>query len=77
MNNWFGVLSPLSKMMMAAVLVFFPVMVNVTRGLVQVEPASLELMRSYAASEWSDPAQGPDPERAAVLLHGAQGRRRR
>ena len=51
MNNWFGVLSPLSKMMMAAVLVFFPVMVNVTRGLVQVEPGSLELMRSYAASE--------------------------
>jgi NitT/TauT family transport system permease protein len=51
LNNWFGVLSPLSKMMMAAVLVFFPVMVNVTRGLVQVEPGSLELMRSYAASE--------------------------
>jgi NitT/TauT family transport system permease protein len=51
MNNWFGVLSPLSKMMMAAVLVFFPVMVNVTRGLVQVEAGSLELMRSYAASE--------------------------
>ena len=53
MNNWFGVLSPLSKMMMAAVLVFFPVMANVTRGLVQVEPAALELMRSYAASEWT------------------------
>jgi NitT/TauT family transport system permease protein len=51
MNNWFGVLSPLSKMMMAALLVFFPVMVNVTRGLVQVDPAALELMRSYAASE--------------------------
>jgi NitT/TauT family transport system permease protein len=51
MNNWFGVLSPLSKMMMSAVLVFFPVMVNVTRGLVLVEPGSLELMRSYAASE--------------------------
>jgi NitT/TauT family transport system permease protein len=53
MNNWFGVLSPLSKMMMAAVLVFFPVMANVTRGLVQVEPAAIELMRSYAASEWT------------------------
>jgi NitT/TauT family transport system permease protein len=53
MNNWFGVLSPLSKMMMAAILVFFPVMANVTRGLVQVEPAALELMRSYAASEWT------------------------
>ncbi len=52
-NNWFGVLNPLSKMMMAAVLVFFPVMANVTRGLVQVEPGALELMRSYAASEWT------------------------
>jgi NitT/TauT family transport system permease protein len=51
MNNWFGVLSPLSKMMMAAVLVFFPVMANVTRGLTQVEPAALELMRSYAATD--------------------------
>lgn len=53
MNNWFGALSPLSKMMMAAALVFFPVMANVTRGLVSVEPAALELMRSYAASEWT------------------------
>jgi NitT/TauT family transport system permease protein len=53
MNNWFGTLSPLSKMMMAAALVFFPVMVNVTRGLVQVEPAAMELMRSYAATEWT------------------------
>ena len=51
MNNWFGVLNPLSKMMMVAVLVFFPVVVNVTRGLTQVDPAALELMRSYAASE--------------------------
>jgi NitT/TauT family transport system permease protein len=53
LNNWFGVLNPLSKMMMAAILVFFPVMANVTRGLVQVEPAALELMRSYAATEWT------------------------
>jgi NitT/TauT family transport system permease protein len=51
MNNWFGVLSPLSKMMIVAVLVFFPIVVNVTRGLTQVEPAALELLRSYAASE--------------------------
>lgn len=53
MNNWFGVLNPLSKMMIVAVLVFFPVVVNVTRGLTQVEPAALELLRSYAASEWT------------------------
>jgi NitT/TauT family transport system permease protein len=51
LNNWFGVLNPLSKMMMAALLVFFPVMINVTRGLTEVQPASLELMRSYAAGE--------------------------
>jgi NitT/TauT family transport system permease protein len=51
MNNWFGVLNPLSKMMIVAALVFFPVLVNVTRGLTLVDPAALELMRSYAASE--------------------------
>ena len=51
LNNWFGVLNPLSKMMMAALLVFFPVMINVTRGLVEVKPEALELMRSYAAGE--------------------------
>ena len=53
MNNWFGVLSPLSKMMIVAVLVFFPVVVNMTRGLTQVDAAALELLRSYAASEWT------------------------
>ena len=52
-NAWFGVTSPLSKMMIAALLVFFPVMINVTRGLTQVEPSALELMRSYAADEWT------------------------
>jgi NitT/TauT family transport system permease protein len=52
-NNWFGVLNPVSKMMIAALLVFFPVMINVTRGLTQVEPSAVELMRSYAASEWT------------------------
>jgi NitT/TauT family transport system permease protein len=51
MNNWFGVLSPLSKMMIVALLVFFPVCINVTKGLTMVEPSALELMRSYAASE--------------------------
>ena len=52
-NNWFGLDQQLSKAMVAAVLCFFPVMINVTRGLTQVEPSALELMRSYAASEWS------------------------
>ena len=53
MNNWFGVLSPLSKMMIVAVMVFFPVLTNVTQGLRDVDESALELMRSYAASDWA------------------------
>lgn len=51
LNNWFGVLNPFSKMMMAALLVFFPVVISVVRGLVEVSPGQLELMRSYAATD--------------------------
>ena len=50
-NQWFGLLNPLSKMMIAAVLCFFPVFVNTLRGLTSVHPSSIELMRSYAAGE--------------------------
>jgi NitT/TauT family transport system permease protein len=50
-NAWFGLLSPWSKIMISAVLCFFPVLVNVLRGLTSVRPESIELMRSYAASE--------------------------
>lgn len=50
-NNWFGIASPLSKMAMSAVLVFFPVFISATRGLVDVSAGSLELMRSYAVSD--------------------------
>ena len=52
-NNWFGIQSPMSKMAVAASLVFFPIMINTLRGLTQVEPSALELMRSYAAGEGS------------------------
>ena len=50
-NAWFGLLSPWSKIIIAAVLCFFPVLVNTLRGLTSVRLESLELMRSYAASE--------------------------
>jgi NitT/TauT family transport system permease protein len=50
-NNWFGILSPASKMAIAAVICFFPVMVNTLRGLTSVRPESIELMRSYAAGD--------------------------
>jgi NitT/TauT family transport system permease protein len=50
-NAWFGLLSPWSKIVIAAVLCFFPVLVNSLRGLTSVPPESIELMRSYAAGE--------------------------
>jgi len=50
-NNWFGLINPVSKMAIAAVLVFFPVMINMLRGLTSVHPSSIELMSSYAAGE--------------------------
>ncbi|MFN8222708.1 MAG: ABC transporter permease [Gaiellales bacterium] len=50
-NAWFGTLSPWSKIVIAATLCFFPVLVNTLRGLTSVHPSSVELMRSYAASE--------------------------
>jgi NitT/TauT family transport system permease protein len=48
---WFGEVSPRSKMAIAAVLCFLPVMVNTLRGLGSANPRQIELMRSYAASE--------------------------
>jgi NitT/TauT family transport system permease protein len=50
-NVWFNPLSPNSKMAIAAVLCFFPVLVNTLRGLQSVKPAQIELMRAYAAGE--------------------------
>ncbi len=53
MNDWFGLLNPFSKMAIAAVLCFFPVMINTLRGLTSVHPSSIELMESYAAGRLS------------------------
>jgi NitT/TauT family transport system permease protein len=50
-NAWFDPLTKTSKMVVAAILCFFPVFVNVVRGLRSVKPAQIELMRSYAADE--------------------------
>jgi NitT/TauT family transport system permease protein len=49
-NQWFGGgLTKSSKVAIAAILCFFPVLVNTLRGLTSVRPQDLELMRSYAA----------------------------
>jgi NitT/TauT family transport system permease protein len=50
-DAWFDPLSPHSKMAIAGVLCFLPVMVNTLRGLQSASPHQIELMRSYAAGE--------------------------
>ncbi|MBA2298860.1 MAG: ABC transporter permease [Actinobacteria bacterium] len=47
---WFGI-DKGSKVAIAAVLCFFPVLVNTLKGLTSVKPSSIELMHSYAAGE--------------------------
>ena len=69
-NNWFGTLSPYSKMAIAGALVFFPIMINVLRGLTQVDPAALELMRSYAADERTILAKVRIPNALPFFLTG-------
>jgi NitT/TauT family transport system permease protein len=49
-NAWFGIEKG-SKIAIAAVLCFFPVLINTLRGLTSVKPSAIELMRSYAAGE--------------------------
>jgi NitT/TauT family transport system permease protein len=51
MSNWFGILNPFAKMAIVILLVFFPMLVNVARGLSQVDDAAVELMRASAASD--------------------------
>lgn len=53
MNNWFGVSTQYSKIAIVTIITFFPMMINMTRGLTLVDPSALELMRSYAVSEWT------------------------
>lgn len=48
-NGMFSLTSPVPKMAVVGVVVFFPVMINTARGLLEVGDDELELMRSYAA----------------------------
>jgi NitT/TauT family transport system permease protein len=49
LNNMFNITSRTPRVLVTAIIVFFPVFVNVTRGLVQVQPVQVELMRSMNA----------------------------
>jgi NitT/TauT family transport system permease protein len=52
-DAWLNPLSPHSKMAIAGVLCFLPVMVNTLRGLQSASPRQIELMRSYACSDFA------------------------
>ena len=49
-NQLFGLTSPVSKMAVVAIMVFFPVMANTARGLTEVDESEIELLRAMAAS---------------------------
>lgn len=49
-NNLFAITSEIPRRLMVTLVVYFIVLVNVAKGLRQVEPTHLELLRSYAAS---------------------------
>jgi len=51
LNNMFSITSEVPRRIMVALVVYFIVLVNVARGLTQVSPTHVELMRSYAASD--------------------------
>jgi NitT/TauT family transport system permease protein len=49
-NSWFGIRSAVGTIFVVGVLVFFPIMINLVKGLMSAEAAHHELMQSYAAS---------------------------
>lgn len=51
-NAWFGITGTLSNQAVVVAVVFFPVFINTAKGLTEVHPDEIELMRSYAAGEW-------------------------
>jgi len=52
-NNMFSTTSEVPRRLMVTLVVFFVVLVNVSKGLRQVQPVHAELMKSYAATPWS------------------------
>lgn len=52
-NNMFSATSDTPRRIVVTIVVFFPIFINVLKGLTQVDPIHTELMRSYAAGEWT------------------------
>ena len=52
LNNMFSITSEVPRRVMVTLVVYFIVLVNVAKGLTQVSPTHVELMKSYAASDF-------------------------
>jgi NitT/TauT family transport system permease protein len=52
-NNIFSTTSSIPRRLVVTIVVFFPIFINTFRGLTRIDPIHEELMRSYAASEWT------------------------
>jgi NitT/TauT family transport system permease protein len=66
---WFGP-GTLSKVLVCALVVFFPVLINTIIGLRSVEPDLLDLMRSLQASRWQMFTKLELPSALPALLGG-------
>ncbi len=52
-NAWFGLTDVKSNQAVVVAVVFFPVFINTAKGLTQVHPDQIELMRSFGASPFT------------------------
>lgn len=68
---WFG-FGMTSKIVMAALIAFFPLLVNVVSGLSNVDERKLILMRSFAASWWKTFSRVKLPDALPVIFAGAK-----
>ena len=53
LNNMYSITSEIPRRVMVTLVVYFIVLVNVAKGLTQVRSTHVELMRSYAASDFA------------------------
>jgi NitT/TauT family transport system permease protein len=66
---WFG-FGMNSKVVMAALIAFFPLLVNVVAGIAGADPQKLRLMRSLAASGWMTFVKVKLPDASPVIFAG-------
>lgn len=67
-NNMFAITSEVPRRLMVTLVVSFIVLVNVAKGLRQVQPTHLELLRSYAASPTAVLAKARVPNAVPYLF---------